>query len=345
MTLFLHIGTHKTGTTAIQRFAAKHHDTLRRRGLWYPLYQDFGLKSHYAHHALAHALAGTDAEQLAAAKTFATGIGREPRPANTLISAEPIYRHVYPRGGEDYWAGRRAYVERLRGLFPGDDVEVILVVRRRDAFAKSLYQERIKVTRYAKPFSEFVDSEPHQFEYHRQLELFTAHFPRARVLLYEELAKGNLIDAFFSALGLDVGDLEHEPQRNVGWPVPVVEFKRLLNSSRLSDAEVRRLQSVLEKADLTGIANAEWWTHEAASQFVERFAHDDALLAEHFFPGRGTPLFRPSEPSSTRLFGGLTPDEIAELSAILFRAKPEAEQPGLRTRLSRVWNRLLRGRR
>lgn len=345
MTLFLHIGTHKTGTTAIQRFAAKHQTVLRQRGLWYPLYQDFGLKSHYAHHALAHALAGTDPEQNAAAETFAAGMRREPRPANTLISAEPMYRHVYPRTSDDYWSGRRAYVERLRGLFPEDDIEVILVIRRRDAFAKSLYQERIKVTRYSRTFSEFIESEPHQFEYHRQLELFTKHFARARVLLYEELATGNLIDAFFSALGLSVDDFEHEPQRNVGWPVPVVEFKRLLNSSSLTHPEVRRLQTVLERADLSSISNAEWWPHEAASQFVGRFAHDDAALAEHYFPGRGSPLFRRVEPSTTRVFGGLSSEDIAELSAILFRANMETQETTLRSRLLRKWNRLLKGRR
>jgi len=46
MTLIVHIGSHKTGTTAIQRFAASHRATLRERGLWYPSYEEIGRPEH-----------------------------------------------------------------------------------------------------------------------------------------------------------------------------------------------------------------------------------------------------------------------------------------------------------
>jgi len=36
VTIFLHIGTHKTGTTAIQRHLGRHAEFYASQGLWYP---------------------------------------------------------------------------------------------------------------------------------------------------------------------------------------------------------------------------------------------------------------------------------------------------------------------
>ena len=57
MPIFIHVGTQKTGTTSLQKFAAEHRTELRARGLWYPSYREMGLFGHYAHHDFAHALA------------------------------------------------------------------------------------------------------------------------------------------------------------------------------------------------------------------------------------------------------------------------------------------------
>lgn len=206
-----------------------------------------------------------------------------------------------------------------------------MVVRRQDDFAKSLYQERVKVTRYSKSFSEFIATEPESFQYLRQLEAFLRFFPSARVLLFEDLASGNLIDTFFAALGVDVTDLEHEPLRNVGWPVPLVEFKRALNGSPLTNQEVRNAIAALQAGDMRRWANSDWWNTEDARRFVAGFEADNAALAERFFPGRALPLF-PEPKRSGRLFTGLTVEEIGEMAALLVhatRAQPAPRKKGL----------------
>ena len=99
MRLLLHIGTHKTGTTSIQKFCAGNRARLRGQGLWYPDYDLIGKEGHYAHHHLAHALAGlpTSRGNREEAEGFFAAIRSSLRNDETvLISAEPFWRHVCP---------------------------------------------------------------------------------------------------------------------------------------------------------------------------------------------------------------------------------------------------------
>ena len=60
MKLILHIGTHKTGTTAIQRFLALNQVQMLKLGIGYPKYSDIlpGHADHYAHIDVAKGLMG-----------------------------------------------------------------------------------------------------------------------------------------------------------------------------------------------------------------------------------------------------------------------------------------------
>ena len=108
-------------------------------------------------------------------------------------------------GGEDYWSGRTRYIRRMRELFPGEDVEIVVCIRRQDAFARSCYQEYVKVTRHDQGFEEFLERARHLFRYRRNIELFAEVFPRVAVLVFERLIEdGNLAGRFFGRLGVDV---------------------------------------------------------------------------------------------------------------------------------------------
>src|SRR5688500_11413140 len=54
--LILHAGWHKTATKAIQLFAYRNRDELRRRGLWYPEFPGTGRSGNRAHLRLARAV-------------------------------------------------------------------------------------------------------------------------------------------------------------------------------------------------------------------------------------------------------------------------------------------------
>jgi len=56
--LIVHIGTHKTATTSLQRHLARNLEALAARDIWYPDYGLIGRGSHYAPLGIVNALAG-----------------------------------------------------------------------------------------------------------------------------------------------------------------------------------------------------------------------------------------------------------------------------------------------
>jgi len=326
MTVVLHIGTHKTGTTAIQRFAATKRGKLRSRGLWYPSYDEIGLFVHYGHHHVAHALANENGNRLSIDDTrrFVDHIqAKKRRDETVLISAEPFYRHILPAEG-GYWAERKAYIDRVRSFFPGPDVKVLAILRRQDTFARSLYQERVKVTKYRVKFRDFL-AERSPFEYYNHLRLFREAFGNVDVLIYEDIAARGLIDSFFAHLGVDVSDIPGRPSANPSLPIDLVEFKRILNTTPLKPDRLKEIGSLLldraEQATKIEPGKVDWLSAEEMAAFYDSFAEENEKLRKEYLPGRSPPLFpavaTPSGVDGPEVYGGMSANRLAYLVAEL----------------------------
>lgn len=326
MTVVLHIGTHKTGTTAIQRFAAANRAKLRSRGLWYPSYDEIRLFVHYGHHHVAHALANENGNRLSIddTKRFVDHVLANRRPGETLlISAEPFYRHVLPAEG-GYWAERKAYIDRARAFFPGDDIKVLAIVRRQDTFARSLYQERIKVTKFRQTFREFI-ADRHPFEYYEHLRLFEEAFGAVDVLLYEDLAAAGLINAFFGHLGIDVANITGRPSANPSLPIELVEFKRILNGTSLSSERLKEIGVLLldkaERATSIERGKVDWLPVDEMAAFYESFAETNEKLRAAYLSTRPAPLFppyaRPAADAVPAVYEGMSANRFASIAAEL----------------------------
>lgn len=148
-TLYLHFGTHKTGTTTQQRSLARHRVELSKAGLHYPdITPTTGHRSS-GHHFIAHALAVDEplTHELRAFRRHINECSADHEA--TLISAEAFYRRFLGnpkytlRSYSDYgWAAARlSYVEKVADYF--DDFNVVPVIYFRDisAFAESLFKE------------------------------------------------------------------------------------------------------------------------------------------------------------------------------------------------------------
>jgi hypothetical protein len=205
--LILHIGTHKTGTTSIQTALADAREWLGARGLCYP---DGGpvYKSRVPHHKWSHGLTGTDPAQADASKAYIDYARSLGRADDTLIlSAEPIYRHAdgYDRFDfsiiDDYWERRGRYVHNVAAALDSFDVRVVVWLRERDSFARSLFAEVSKKGKWQGPFDEFLQSFAVWFEYERQLQLFRDAFSQIDVYSYEVASESGLVPYFFEQIG------------------------------------------------------------------------------------------------------------------------------------------------
>jgi hypothetical protein len=205
----LHAGIHKTGTTSIQSVLDKHRKKLRKQGLIYPDTKPYLGGGRHAHHRLAHALVGADADALDAAHQFLERIKTSARPGDTvLLSSEAFYRHVHATKNwrsvskDDYWPLRTQYLARLARALSDLDASVLLFLRRPDAFAESLYRENVTKSLTKAPFYRWLQRSRPLFDYDEQVKAFSSAFPSVQVCRYEAAAAEGLVQAFFRHVGV-----------------------------------------------------------------------------------------------------------------------------------------------
>ena len=235
MELTIHIGPHKTGTTAIQAAFSKSAKTLRREGLLYP-------KHHWrqqAHHGLAFALKGKR-DSSGRSPDFDTELNRVRAALDrfqgpkALISSEELFT-CPPEG-----------LERLRKALPFD-VRVICFLRRPDDFLISCYNQKTKQpgNKFAVPFARFL-TDPHkiapEFDFATAVLAWADVFGDAAVHVktYETASP---LEQLKRHLGLGAFPKAPNQPLNASVPGVVAEIMRHAKAFGLSDAKQRRLSA------------------------------------------------------------------------------------------------------
>ena len=305
--LIVHIGTHKTATTTLQRHMARNRDALAARGIWYPDYSNIGKGSHYAHLGIVNALSEQHDKFSVedATRFFADVVARAPDHDVTILSAEPFYRHIaYPEGGgiprdpDRYWRLRHDYIARVRELFGAADPEIVVVFRRQVDYAPSLYQEHVKTTRYIRDFATWRREFWYHFDYLGQARAWAEAFGGISPLRFEDLVGGGDPVARFGAhLGLDLSGPEQVKQQNVSMHPDAVVLKRLLNRTKIDKDILREdVEAAMDgaiRSRLRRFRNRSLFRDaDDLRDFHREFLRDNDTLRRDFFAaGMPAPLF------------------------------------------------------
>ncbi|WP_157962017.1 hypothetical protein [Acuticoccus kandeliae] len=205
MHLWLHVGSHKTGTTSIQATFAKSRDALSLTGLNYPrnyLQKYYSIRDKSAHHYIAQSISSGEL------KLHIDAIGQHTDVQEVLLSSE-----------------RFDYVSRANiGLLPEalspvfSSVSVIIYVREPVSLATSRGQQRLKrgIGTYAD-----VCAHPPFYDYKETIEkwvdLFGKDNVKVRVFAKDMLVGGDVVDDLLHQTGRDASTLElHRKWRNTG---------------------------------------------------------------------------------------------------------------------------------
>lgn len=309
--LILHIGTHKTGTTSIQRGLSRNREALKEKGIWYPGYDLINKRNHYAHIGAVNAFSGAHPEltREEAVNFFAQVSEKSKNYDATIISAESFFRHVclgpegqtqkIPNHPENYWPKRMDYIRDVREHFPVDDVEIVMVVRRQIEYGPSLYQEHIKTSNYRGDFSEFRDAFWHRFDYLRQARAWAQVFGKLHLLRFEDLIKADsILDGFGDGIGVPLSGLSRAPIENVAFPPDLVVWKRMMNG-RVGAKGLRQdveklgqsaLSDLLKSMPKRSLFNCQ----QEALTFYAKYADANELLKHEFMPkeAQNTPMFK-----------------------------------------------------
>lgn len=245
--LYLHIGFHKTGSSALQECLADNRQALQEAGFFYP--HSLGNK-YPAHVDFSWALndrppawsgfSAADAEHVVALyQEQIEAAGCE----NIIMSSEDFV--LLESNAES--------IERLREFFSAFSVKVIAYVRNPVDFIVSLYSHAVRSRAVMCDVFEYVDSHFNfrSADYAVRLQPWVKVFGRESIVVrpYDknEFVNNNIVDDFASIIGFQGELTQKERTSNVGvHPWLVSAYLEVAKADIAEDQKVERLGELLQ---------------------------------------------------------------------------------------------------
>lgn len=276
----LHLGLHKTGTTAIQNALEKSRDKLQERGICY-------WRDDFFPELLNHP------------DRFPPGTGERTVPlfqerfqaitedtvilSSECLSGDPV----------ESYANYGALLDTMKACLAGRDVklQIVLFTRRQDRFIEAFYRQLVHAGDPGS-FRDFLATlNLDAFGWSDKLEQIQARFPEAEFIVvpYEiNRAHGGSVAWFMNLCGLPLGadDIPANLYGNQGFTRLGIEFARRCFQRLAWDAAERRyFGRFLQSSDAAGPDDKEefgYFTSGERAELIERFKDDHARLLKWF---------------------------------------------------------------
>lgn len=306
-TLFIHIGTPKTGTTSIQRFCVRNEPLLKQRSYCYPLFKDLYPESTPSRNGYflvgvvkdEHGNRCIEKEDENFRKGLATIKELFQEYDNIVLSDEKIWRSM-DLFRTDLWETLKQEGEK-----EGFDIRVIVYLRRQDQLICSLWNQSVKSlhTMNEKTLKEYMDSVnlKLRLDYYTKLERIASVLGKDHMVVRrfdrERFYGGNIYSDFLDAIGLVWSDEFNIKQdvRNQGLSPNIIELKRILNSIPDSSDSVQQefIYSILRicsdvSSDRYPCAML---SRDEALEFLETYEEGNQKIAREYLQDENSPLF------------------------------------------------------
>jgi hypothetical protein len=289
--IFVHVGLHKTGSTAIQRMLSDNSRILLKDGFLYPKVGQISepVRS-LGHHRLAWSL-HRDPNLMSLWGELREEITRS-RAENVLLSSE-----------EFEFVRQAAHYQRMRAELPEARFQIICYLRRQDELLESEYNQHIKQGGTNTP-GDFITRMMRRLNYGKYLHVLEEVFGRQNMIVrvYEKSQlEGGLYVDFFQCLGLKLWAGYTLPTGTVNPSLSAagLALMHLLNQHITDRVLLRRLRRCVVQH-----YSSEPFRHEGTILS----APGRRCLVEHFAPGNADIARRYMGRPSGHLFS----DEIAD---------------------------------
>lgn len=292
-TLYVHVGTTKTGTTAIQSFLIDNQELLNQKGYCYPLfpyrYQDVSERRN-AHFMLEEASVRQEGR-------FREGMDRIHELFQTfdkiIVSDEGIWSANYEQR-ITMWRALKA--EAKEGDFR---IKVIVYLRRQDMYLISGWNQMVKsgIGRdAATPWKEYISNldSINKMKYASHLKKLAAFFGKKNLIVRrfdpKRFAGGTIYSDFLQAVGLELTKEYHIEQaaKNTRLAGNTHEIQRVLNGMPGMNAAFHSFfrRALLSYADLSGeYYPCEMFSKAEAETFMKQYEEENREVSEEYFNG------------------------------------------------------------
>ena len=298
-TLYIHIGTPKTGTTSLQHFCTENAKLFEEQGYCYPIFPHKFKYINIMRNGFFLSYKGYDENknrnQMEEAKFFRQGmdfiLDNFQKFDNIILSDEAIWNVVFKRGKTDLW-------ERLKKEADEHDyvIKVVVYLRRQDSLATSWWNQKIKIGKrvYSKDSWENFVKDPTKFEleYYDSLKFIEKFVEKENIIVRrfgrQYFKNGSIFEDFIDAVGMRYSShfVISEGQRNVSLVGNTHEIKRILNTiPDLRDQDNKFFRSIVidmseQRPDLK---KETMFSPEEALKFMEQYREGNRKIMKEYF--------------------------------------------------------------
>ena len=304
-TLYIHIGTPKTGTTSIQNFCGLNREKLKEQGVLYPI-----MNYHYERKSVnrnGYFLTGTIKENGTRNKEqekqvfdselqYIVDCFKEND--TILLSDESIWWATSTRR-KGLWKDLKKHSEQHNY-----QIKVIVYLRRQDQFMMSRYNQRLKTDFVASTqnFDEYFADMNGRFkcvmDYRDRIDNIAKSISKENVIVKRfdrnYFYNGDLNQDFLNILGVKVDDSFQQLKEtaNTGISVQSGEIKRVLNRLKpITMAENNKLLEILNECEnVLPESNTSLMSTDEVKNFMEQFVDSNESIVDEYI-GDGKPLF------------------------------------------------------
>jgi hypothetical protein len=222
-TIYFHIGTHKTGTTALQKFFMENESILARKGFLYKFYNQEEMNH-------GHLIKSENWEGIVFNKN-----------KNYIISGEDFYHNIL------------LISDTIKNKLNGFNIRFIVYLKRQDLMKQSVYNQIVKMHGFHKQIQEDSHYNLNYYQFLNNLKnLFKRESITVRAYENGQFEGGSIYSDFLNILGLEL-DTSYHIEKSVVNPSLTrdkLELCRLINMLGLTDGLRAQINSLVVKIAL-----------------------------------------------------------------------------------------------
>lgn len=305
-TLYLHIGTPKTGTTSLQHFIYENQKVFEEKGFLYPSLPfrfDRIDPIRNAHFLIARCYTpDKKIDKIEEDRYFRQGMdiimNLFKKTDNILLSDEAIWNMVFKKDKGDLW--KKLKKEAEKNDFT---VKIIVYLRRQDTLANSWWNQRIKRGKMiysTTKWEDFVENPDRiALDYYEPLSMIKSFFGQENMIVRrfgkQYFKNGSIYEDYLECFGLSLSKkfVVTQNDRNLALLGNGHEIKRVLNT--ISDMPYkdnvffRRILAGMSQEDIK-LKSQTMFSAEEAQNFMERYREGNKKIMEEYF-GENKDLF------------------------------------------------------
>jgi hypothetical protein len=325
-TIYLHIGTAKTGTSAIQNFIVSNSDRFIENGIYYPKTG----RVNNCHHGIAFYWSNNNAYKIDfnIPEDQLTRLSEELnllKSKNILISSECLGM------SEVSW-------EELISTFPHTNVKIIIYFRRQDQFLASRYMELVKGNQIIQTPDEWIENNLFPKEYIEILQGLEAYFDKKNIIIriYEQgqFVGGSIFSDFCNIFPISLTKEFLIPNINFNPHLSrnALEFNRMINAVFDQYYEPYLFSDQLTNFSLSEKSNTNKafqeqniFSPDTCRKILAACEQTNKLIAKEYLGREDECLFY-EQPTlsdhSWKDYPGLSSEKIEEIATFLFNNEP-----------------------